>query len=111
MSQEKSRRRWYQFSLRTMLIVMVLSSAAFGWWVQRSSEWIRQRHVFLAANRPGNWSTDDSEGTGGWSPQPPSVKGWPKNIAPSGHWLATGLWLFGEEPVRKLFVPACDQDA
>jgi hypothetical protein len=34
----KSKPRWYQFSLRTMLIVMVLSSAAFGWWVHWSME-------------------------------------------------------------------------
>jgi len=42
------RRRRYQFSLMTMLIIMVLSSAAFGWWVQRSREWITQRHEWLA---------------------------------------------------------------
>jgi hypothetical protein len=30
-----------------MLIVMVLSSAVFGWWVHRSREWIRQRHEWI----------------------------------------------------------------
>jgi hypothetical protein len=47
-------RRWYQFSLRTMLIVMVLASAAFGYWVHWSREWIRQRHEAIV--EPGVYS-------------------------------------------------------
>jgi hypothetical protein len=46
------RRRWFKFSLRTLLIVMVLSSAAFGYWVHWSREWIRQRHELLRDQPP-----------------------------------------------------------
>ena len=31
------RRRWYQFSLRTMFVVVTLACIGFGWWVQRSA--------------------------------------------------------------------------
>src|SRR5690242_18191122 len=46
MKATSPRRPWYQFSLRTMLIVMVLSSAGFGYWVHWSREWIRQRQAW-----------------------------------------------------------------
>src|SRR5215813_3026522 len=44
------KRRWYQFSLRTFLVVMIIASAAFGYWVHWSREWIRQRHEALEHN-------------------------------------------------------------
>ena len=69
-------RPWYQFSLRTMLIVMVISSAGFGCWVHWSREWIRQRHEF--------WDRHLAEKL--IQAVPPRAPG--------------GLWLFGEEGVH-----------
>jgi hypothetical protein len=57
-----------------MLIVMVLSSAVFGWWVHRSREWIRQRHEWMAEYRESFWMTFNND-----QPRAPF-----------------GLWLFGE---------------
>jgi hypothetical protein len=71
-----TRRPWYQFSLRTMLIVMVLASAAFGYWVHWSKEWIRQRHAIWEAEQPVIYTFN--------------VEGQERD-APCG------LWLFGEE--------------
>jgi hypothetical protein len=73
------RRRWYQFSLRTMLIVMVLSSAVFGWWGHRSKEWIRQRHSVKV------------------------FKGAVGQVRAPG-----GLWIFGEEGVGEIFAQPPD---
>jgi hypothetical protein len=73
-------RRWYQFSLRTMFVGMILISAAFGWWVHRSREWIKQRHEALA----NGWVSDDSKDD---RPRAPS-----------------GLWLFGEHGVAVIAV-------
>ncbi|MCH8047628.1 MAG: hypothetical protein IID44_28375 [Planctomycetes bacterium] len=33
-STSQPKRRWYQFSLRTLMIVMTVSTVAFGGWVQ-----------------------------------------------------------------------------
>src|SRR3954462_2715909 len=49
---DKPKRRWLQFSLRTMLVLVTIVCVGLGWWVQRSKEWIRQRHEWLA-NHPG----------------------------------------------------------
>jgi hypothetical protein len=68
------RRRWYQFSLRTMFALVMLACVGFGWWVHWSKEWIRQRHEFLDEPIPY---------TGILMPNRP--------LAP---W---GLWLLGEE--------------
>ena len=76
------RRPWYQFSLRTMLIVMVLVSAGFGYWVHWSKDWIRQRQEFLKAAR--NHSMDIIT-------RPSSEEYFAR--APAG------LWLFGEEGI------------
>jgi hypothetical protein len=48
MDAKPKRRRWYQFSLRTLLIVFTLTCVGFAWWVHWSKEWIRQRHEALA---------------------------------------------------------------
>jgi hypothetical protein len=45
------RRRWYQFSLRTMLIIMVVAAAAFSWWAQSSRERIGLRQEWRVERR------------------------------------------------------------
>src|SRR4051812_35946 len=92
----KPKRCWYQFSLRTMLVTMIVASAVFGYWVHWSKEWIRQRQQWLES--PGELPS--------WyvNPLVPPMPGWPKKVAPNGQWLPTGLWLLDEEPVKKLHV-------
>jgi hypothetical protein len=81
MDQKSSpRRRPFQFSLRTMLIVMVLASAAFGWWVHRSKEWIRQRHEALECDESRIYHR----------------RAFIRVRAPSG------LWIFGEKGFAEL---------
>ena len=46
----KTKRRWYQFSLRTMFVGMTLACVGFAVmvrWVQSSREWIRERQEWL----------------------------------------------------------------
>jgi hypothetical protein len=53
MIQEKPKRRWYQFSLRTMFVAVTLACIAMAFavrWVQHSREWIRQRDGALGEN-------------------------------------------------------------
>src|SRR4051794_24931694 len=48
----KPKRRWFQYSLRAMLVVMTIVCVGLGCWVHRSKQWIRQRQEWLA-NHPG----------------------------------------------------------
>jgi hypothetical protein len=77
----KLRRRWYQFSLRTMFVVMTLACVGVGLatWIQKSREWIRQRNRALDLNQI-------REREDGWFP----IASGPKITAPGL------LWLFGE---------------
>ena len=68
------RRRWYQFSLRTMFVLVFVVSVPLAW-VGYSLSWIRQRHEALDARLVYDFS--DSATT----------------TAPGG------LWLFGEQGV------------
>src|SRR5690349_1907603 len=45
--EEKPKRRWFQFRLRTLLIVFVVLSGPLAW-VSHSLNWIRERHNALA---------------------------------------------------------------
>jgi hypothetical protein len=72
---QRPKRSWYQFSLRTMFVVVTLvcvGLGGFSWWAQQSREWIRQRRDFLYRQYVK-------------TPEP--------TLAPSG------LWLFGEKGV------------
>jgi hypothetical protein len=67
-----SQRRWFQFSLRTMLIGVMLVSIPLAW-VGYSLNWIRQRREMIERGR--------------------AFRAWPETVtrdAPSG------LWIFGE---------------
>jgi hypothetical protein len=50
------RRRWYQFSLRTMFVAVTLVAIPLAW-VGYSLSWIRQRHEALQAGRVYDFST------------------------------------------------------
>src|SRR6478609_2019595 len=80
----KPKRRWYQFSLRTMFVVVTLACIGFGWWVQRSREWIRQRRQVL--------SVADGE-------RHPDAVVIGREVTAPGF-----LWVFGEGGVGQLYV-------
>ena len=44
----KHKRRWYQFSLRTLLITMTVATVAFGGWVQYRRERARENRERVA---------------------------------------------------------------
>jgi hypothetical protein len=73
-----SKRRWYQFSLRTMFVLVFVVSVPLAW-VGYSLSWIRQRHEALDTRQVYDFS--DSAAT----------------TAPGG------LWLFGERGVITIF--------
>jgi len=89
MDTTKFRRPWYQFSLRTMLIVMAVLAAGFGYWVHWSREWIRQRHEAL-----NNFARELN---------PPEIVDLSTTPMKSKTRIApAGLWLFGEKGVWRL---------
>jgi hypothetical protein len=79
------RRRWFTFSLRTLLVVMT----AFCVWMGYHLNWIRQRHAFL------------SEQSAVLAPHLDGLT----NGEKSGYCLAPGcLWLFGENGRNSVLV-------
>jgi hypothetical protein len=57
----KPRRRWFRFSLRTMLVFTALACLALGWWVNAVQ---RQRRAIAAIKQNGGWfgyREDDSK--------------------------------------------------
>src|SRR5262245_50094211 len=87
-------RRWYQFSLRTMLVGVTVAAAGFGLavrWVQNSREWIRQRNEI----RNQAWSSNNPKG----KVLIGVVFEYYHHKFPPG-----GLWLLGEEPVPEMWV-------
>lgn len=77
----KTPRPWFQFSLRTMLIVMVLVSAVFGYWVHWAKEWKRQRWRAISSG----------DLYPAWKPK--------RSVA-----APASLWLIGEKGYDELFV-------
>jgi hypothetical protein len=86
MSQGKPKRRWYQFSLRTLLVFVTLAAPIFSW-VGYSLNWIRQRREALSTG-----FVVDLTGT---------TIDWSKSARPRA---PGGLWLFGEQGVGYLKV-------
>src|SRR5262245_52766098 len=78
-----ARRRLYQFSLRSFLLLVTLVCVGVGYWVHRSKAWIRQRHEALENRLCYDFS--DSACT----------------TAPGG------LWMFGERGVITIL---CSQE-
>lgn len=75
-------RRRFQFSLRTMLVVVTLVCVGFGWWVHWSREWIRERQEWIEQHKGVVLR-------GGWGVKPPTAP--------------CGLSLFGEHGVHIMF--------
>jgi hypothetical protein len=75
-------RHWYQFSLRTMFVLVFVVSVPLAW-VGYSLNWIRQRHAVISSG------VVDSLGFGSDNTTA---------VAPAG------LWLFGENGIHHLWV-------
>lgn len=93
------RRHWYQFSLRTFFVLVTVVCGGFGWWVQRTREWIRQRQEWLTTQH-----YNPEFGTAGIKLtavplQPPAIP------TPPG-----GLWFFGEKGVAQIVVATTIDD-
>ena len=65
------KRRWFQFSLRTLFVVVTV----FGCWLGYELNWLRERHLLVESGEAAVYSTNQ-----GTRPTAPSL-----------------LWLFGEE--------------
>jgi hypothetical protein len=79
--EQTTKRRWYQFSLRTMLVTMIVASAVFGSWVHWSREWIRQRQEWRSKRQV--YELDDG-------------RKFPLKLRSGTTTAPCGLWLFGE---------------
>src|SRR4051794_24946576 len=75
---DKPRRRWYQYSLRTMFVFTLVVSIPMAW-VGYSLNWIRQRHRVLV-----DIAIEECDGPG------PAAPG--------------GLWLFGEKGMQRFWL-------
>jgi hypothetical protein len=71
---DKPHRRWFRFSLKTVLVVMTLASIALAW-ARFSLDWIHERQTAEFADFGGDQFVDASK-----LPRAPG-----------------GLWLFGEK--------------
>jgi hypothetical protein len=82
---EKTRRRWFRFGLRTLFVVVAVFAAMFGW-VQSQRRWIRDRQEALDwVQQSTRWNvTNTNDRTG----------------------LPLGLRLLGERPMERFWVSA-----
>jgi hypothetical protein len=89
------RRRWYQFSLRTMFLLLTFVAAPLAYHLH----WIRQRHQFLVFVDRNN----HNQVLGEWVN--PAI---PRNSkTPRAPWL---LWLFGEPHQSQIVVSIDNPD-
>jgi hypothetical protein len=86
-----TRRRWYQFSLRTMLLLMAIVAVSFSW-IGYNLNLIRQRQEILR-----HWWQADQYVYGAFGPaQPVRAPG--------------SLWLFGEQGYRTVLIRFSNAD-
>ena len=57
----KPKRRWLQFSLRTLLVFVTLSAVACSWFVVKMQQVRRQREAVKAIMEAGGWVWYDYE--------------------------------------------------
>ena len=86
------RRRWFQFGLGTIFMV-VTAVAILAAWAAYNLNWIRQRHVFLA----------QPEVFGEFNNSPPSTFNRRGNTWPV--YAPRGLWLLGERGLVSVWLP------
>jgi hypothetical protein len=81
----QSRRRWFQFSLRTFFVLVTFVCVSVGYWVHWSKEWIRERHEAISSERVRCLPADPFRET-------------PIAVSAPGF-----LWVFGEHGVHTIF--------
>ncbi len=112
MSKSRSSRRWFQFSLRTLLVLVTIGCLAGGWWINRAFQQRAavRRFYQLTANRQDQHG--DSLTTMGYRYQ--GKDEYYKPIVPKWlHWLRDmiGEECFGEVTgVQLLDTPATNDD-
>jgi len=57
----KPKRRWYQFSLRTLLVFVLLASVGLSWFAMKLHQARKQREAVEAILKAGGWVTYDFE--------------------------------------------------
>jgi hypothetical protein len=79
----KSRRRWFQYSLRSLMLVMLLASLGMSWFAVRMKRAQKQKHAVEEIRKLGgivryDYAVDTS---GHWSPRAvPPGPGWLRNL-------------------------------
>ena len=82
-TEQKLERRWYQYSLRTLLIVMVLLCFLFAWGGYKIRQAERQKEVVAWVREKGGWVIYDYEydAKGKWIPDAePPCPDWLRNL-------------------------------
>jgi len=87
-----TKRRWFQFSLRSIIIVVTLLGFTFGWIAYQLS-WIRQRQEIIA-------SPKFSYGTGEYGFGPTPIAPWHLRIFDETGYTGVSLIIVDEERVR-----------
>jgi hypothetical protein len=90
----KPKRRWYQFSLRTMFVLVTIVCVSAGLtvkWVQFSREWIRQRQDALHHR---------DERIAGFSTSNPSSRAAPVLLRPFGESGVITVYVRMEEDIQ-----------
>ena len=55
MTEERPKRRWYQFSLKTLLVTVLMMSLAFSWFAAKRNKARKQREAVEAIEKLGGW--------------------------------------------------------
>lgn len=98
-----SRRRWYQFSTRTLIVVLTIVGVACGW-LAREWKFVRDRRAFDVAARAtgGGYAFSAQDSMAASWPQPiPDAEyktRWPPKVPVWRRWL-------GDEPYGLVMVP------
>lgn len=75
----KPKRRWLQFSLRTLLVFMVLVAIGLSWFASRTQQARRQKEAVEAITKLGGWVAYDYQFGAARKSQPPEP-GWPEEL-------------------------------
>ncbi len=79
----KPKRRWHQYSLRTLLIFVTLFAIACSWFAVKMQQARKQREAVEAIEKLGGWviydnQFDDSDDI--WKDRKPAVSAWLRKI-------------------------------